>query len=117
MKPSNTWLHKMNPKDNRAKSPHLGLRSGQRLGKYQRVRLLGTGGSCEVWKARDSVESIEVAVKIPLVGINGKRDKTSQPLVKFIKQALTLDPGDQRTTSSPVTMSFKGSPHSLAGYR
>ena len=64
----------MNRKSNRAALPHLGLRSGQRLGKYQLIKHLGTGGSCEVWKARDSVESIEVALKIPLVGVNGKRD-------------------------------------------
>ncbi|MCF7975480.1 MAG: protein kinase [Phycisphaerae bacterium] len=64
----------MNVKNSQTESTHLGLRSGQRLGKYQLIKHLGTGGSCEVWKARDSVEDIDVALKIPLIGVNGKRD-------------------------------------------
>jgi serine/threonine protein kinase len=50
------------------------LGSGQCLGKYRLERRLGTGGSCEVWRAHDRVEDIAVAVKIPVVGGNGKRD-------------------------------------------
>jgi len=52
----------------------LHLTHGSRLGKYRLAKCLGTGGSCEVWKARDCVEGIWVALKIPLVGINGERD-------------------------------------------
>lgn len=47
------------------------LRAGQRLGKYRLLKRLGEGGSCEVWQARDCVESIVVALKIPLVGVDG----------------------------------------------
>lgn len=50
------------------------LSRGKRLGKYQLLKKLDTGGSCEVWKARDCVENIKVALKIPLVGVNGERD-------------------------------------------
>jgi serine/threonine-protein kinase len=52
----------------------LELAAGQRLGKYRLEKPLGTGGSCEVWKARDCVEDIFVALKIPLLGIGGARD-------------------------------------------
>jgi hypothetical protein len=50
------------------------LIAGRRLGKYRLESRLGTGGSCEVWKARDCVEDILVALKIPLVGVSGERD-------------------------------------------
>ncbi|MBN2130908.1 MAG: protein kinase [Sedimentisphaerales bacterium] len=50
------------------------LAVGQRLGKYRLDKLLGTGGSCEVWEARDCVEDISVALKVPLVGLGGERD-------------------------------------------
>ena len=52
----------------------LDLKSGTHLGKYRLKRCLGTGGACEVWEARDSVEGIWVALKIPLAGIDGERD-------------------------------------------
>ncbi len=52
----------------------LNLRRGKRLGKYRLERRLGEGGTCEVWKARDCVEGIWVALKIPLMDINGERD-------------------------------------------
>jgi serine/threonine protein kinase len=48
------------------------LRVGQRLGKYRLLKRLGEGGSCEVWQARDSVESIVVALKIPHLGVDGQ---------------------------------------------
>jgi len=55
----------------------LRLRRGQRLGKYRLEKRLGQGGYCEVWKARDSIEGIRVALKIPLMGVNGERDNKS----------------------------------------
>jgi serine/threonine-protein kinase len=44
------------------------------LGKYRLAKYLGEGGSCEVWKAHDTVEGIWVALKIPLADTDGKRD-------------------------------------------
>jgi serine/threonine-protein kinase len=52
----------------------LSLRRNGRLGKYRLVKRLGKGGYCEVWKARDCVEGIWVALKIPNADVNGKRD-------------------------------------------
>jgi len=52
------------------------LGRGKRLGKYRLVKRLGMGGYCEVWKARDGVEGIWVALKIPLIH-NGQRDNES----------------------------------------
>lgn len=52
----------------------LRLTRGRRLGKYRLEKRLGEGGSCEVWKARDCVEGISVALKIPLMDIKGERD-------------------------------------------
>jgi serine/threonine protein kinase len=51
----------------------LKLETGTRLGKYRLCKRLGTGGSCEVWQARDAVEGIWVALKIPLNDVNGRR--------------------------------------------
>ncbi len=50
------------------------LVTGQRLGKYRLEARVGTGGSCEVWRAHDRVEDIKVALKIPFGGIDGQKD-------------------------------------------
>lgn len=50
------------------------LRSGLYLGKYRLQKRLGKGGYCEVWRARDTVEGIWVALKIPLPDQLGQRD-------------------------------------------
>jgi serine/threonine-protein kinase len=40
------------------------LRRGSRLGKYRLDRRIGRGGYAEVWKARDTVEDVGVALKV-----------------------------------------------------
>ena len=50
------------------------LHKGMFLGKYRLTKRLGVGGYCEVWKARDLVERIWVALKIPNLNSAGKRD-------------------------------------------
>jgi serine/threonine protein kinase len=69
-------------------SSSLDLKTGQRLGKYRLSKYLGEGGSCEVWKARDTVESIWVALKIPLADVHGKRD--NQALLREIRLVAQL---------------------------
>lgn len=66
----------------------LGLRPSKRLGKYRLKKKLGKGGYCEVWMAADTIEGIDVALKIPLVGTDGKRDNES--LLKEIKLVAQL---------------------------
>ncbi len=41
------------------------LKAGKKLGKYRILRRLATGGFAEVFKALDSVEGVNVALKIP----------------------------------------------------
>jgi len=55
-------------------NPAPRLVRGRRLGKYRLEKRLGEGGYCEVWKARDCVEGIWVALKIPQTGLRGERD-------------------------------------------
>lgn len=66
----------------------LDLKHGQRLGKYRLAKFLGEGGTCEVWKARDSVEGIWVALKIPLADVNGNRD--NQALLREVRLVAQL---------------------------
>ncbi|MHC4330276.1 MAG: serine/threonine-protein kinase [Planctomycetota bacterium] len=66
----------------------LDLKRGRRLGKYRLAEYLGEGGSCEVWKARDSVEGIWVALKIPLADTHGKRD--NQALLREVRLVAQL---------------------------
>ncbi len=66
----------------------LHLKNGAHLGKYRLRKCLGTGGACEVWEARDSVEGIWVALKIPLTGINGERD--NEALLREIRAVSRL---------------------------
>jgi len=66
----------------------LRLSRGRRLGKYRLATCLARGGSCEVWKARDTVEGIWVALKIPLVGLDGQRD--NQTLLREVRLVARL---------------------------
>ena len=50
------------------------LRRNMVLGKYRLARRIGRGGYCEVWKARDRIEGIWVALKIPQPDTSGLRD-------------------------------------------
>lgn len=65
-----------------AHTEQLKLKRGSTLGKYRLTRRVGKGGYCEVWKARDLVEGVWVAIKIPHLD-NGKRD--NQALLKEIR--------------------------------
>jgi serine/threonine-protein kinase len=69
-------------KDGGAGGQGFVLKRGKLLGKYRLVKRIGKGGYCEVWKARDSVEGLWVALKIPLLD-NGQRD--SESLLKEIR--------------------------------
>jgi hypothetical protein len=69
-------------------APRLDVKRGRRLGKYRLAKYLGEGGSCEVWKARDSVEGIWVALKIPLADTHGKRD--NQALLREVRLVARL---------------------------
>ena len=64
------------------------LQKGMRLRKYRLAACLGKGGSSEVWKARDCVEGIWVALKIPLIETNGQRD--NKTLLNEIKMVSSL---------------------------
>ena len=64
------------------------LVAGRQLGKYRLQGRLGIGGSCEVWRAKDTVEGIKVALKIPLVGLRGERD--SDQLVREVRLVAKL---------------------------
>jgi serine/threonine-protein kinase len=61
-------------KPSQAPKPSLTLARRSRLGKYRLERRIGKGGYCEIWKARDTVEGIWVALKIPSPDIAGRRD-------------------------------------------
>ncbi len=63
--------------------PALQLRRNQRLGKYRLVKCVGRGGYCDVWKARDTIEGIWVALKIPQLGPRGRPD--NQMLLREVR--------------------------------
>jgi eukaryotic-like serine/threonine-protein kinase len=65
------------PEEGSGKRPGQGLKPYQKLGKYRLQKRLGKGGYCEVWKARDTVEGIWVALKLPQTDVAGKRDNES----------------------------------------
>jgi len=72
----------MGSKKNTVKT-ELNLTRGRRLGKYRLENQLGIGGSSEVWKARDCVEGMYVALKIPMMDVRGQRD--NQALFREIR--------------------------------
>jgi len=64
------------------------LRRNLRLGKYRLSTRIGRGGYSEVWKARDCVEGIWVALKIPQADINGRRD--NQAILREVRLVARL---------------------------
>lgn len=64
-------------------------RSGKRLGKYKILRRIGDGGFATVYRARDTIEGVEVALKIP------SADVADTPLLadfaREAKMAATLE--------------------------
>lgn len=65
------------------------IRKGQRLGKYRIEERLGTGGFATVYGARDTVEGIPVALKIPHRAI--VTQDTLQMFRKEVRIAAVLD--------------------------
>ena len=45
------------------------LRARSMLGKYRILRKIGSGGFADVYAARDTIEGVDVALKIPLRGL------------------------------------------------
>lgn len=66
----------------------LSLIRGRRLGKYRLENCLGIGGSSEVWRAKDCVEGMYVALKIPMMDVRGERD--NQALFREIRMVSKL---------------------------
>jgi len=67
----------------KASNSPVRLGRGMRLGKYRLVKRLGRGGYGTVWKARDTVEGIWVALKIPHVKADGQTD--NQALLREVR--------------------------------
>ncbi|MEQ8763060.1 MAG: serine/threonine-protein kinase [Planctomycetota bacterium] len=65
------------------------LRRNQRLGKYRIVRHIAEGGFAEVYEARDTIEQLPVALKIPL--ISGESDPLFAAYLREIRITAKLD--------------------------
>jgi len=61
----------------------------RRLGKYRLQRRLGTGGFAEVYVARDTIEGVQVALKVPHVEFSSKH--ALEDFKREIRIAASLD--------------------------
>jgi hypothetical protein len=64
----------------------MGLAAGERLGNYEVIALLGSGGMGQVYRARDLKLNREVAIKVLPAAVAGDRDR----LRRFEREARTL---------------------------
>ncbi len=81
------------------------LKRGKRLGKYRLEKRLGRGGYCEVWKARDCIEGIWVALKIPNTDRYGQRD--NKQLLREIRLVSSLrHPNIMRVKNAEIVKGY-----------
>jgi len=59
------------------------------LGKYRLIRRLGTGGFAEVYQARDTIEGVQVALKVPHVEF--RSEHALEDFKREIRLAASLD--------------------------
>lgn len=64
------------------------FRRGQRIGKYRLADRLGVGGFAEVYRARDTVEGREVALKLPFHAAHGS---SLDDLLKEVRLVVKLE--------------------------
>lgn len=64
------------------------FRRGQRIGKYKLVEQLGAGGFAVVYRARDTIEGRDVALKLPTTRVD---DHTQKKLLREVHLAARLE--------------------------
>lgn len=64
------------------------FRRGQRLGKYKLLERLGTGGFAVVYRARDTIEGRDVALKLPHQSV---KDDPRGELLKEVRLMVSLE--------------------------
>ena len=74
----------------------MGLRTGQRLGKYRVQKRLAEGGFAEVYQAYDSVEGVPVALKIPHAHL------LTAPVLEGFKREVRLAAGLDHPNILPI---------------
>jgi serine/threonine-protein kinase len=77
------------PPERPAPAAAKGLKRGQRLGKYRIERRIGSGGFADVYAARDTVEGINVALKVPHA--KHARGRTLDDLLREVRLAARLE--------------------------
>ena len=85
----------------------MSLRIRQRLDKYRVVSKLGAGGFAHVYRARDTVEGVDVALKVPHQAILTKEVKFKDDRMDLIAgmQFLVADPANYRLLDDALTFS------------
>jgi eukaryotic-like serine/threonine-protein kinase len=85
------------------------LTAGSRLGPYEIVSLLGSGGMGEVYRARDSKLARDVALKVLTASVAGDPDR----LARFRREAQVLAALNHPNIAAIYGFEDSGSTHAL----